>query len=260
MRAVNLGCAISNHWMVPMPKTPTGAVADTTRHHPKTIRIRATSKTRLLSFYTDGPSVGTPTEHETVLDDFPEEASVKLEKALEAVKRIKAQFEDWLTIGHAVVDVRSYANRVGGRQTFMKTLRGCGIMQSLDKGTVSRLERIMNSLDEVKSWRHTLTQQQRLAWSSPRSIVSRCPAFRPARPQEPKPSPLTKMKEELAASLQREHDLTIRLSKADGDQKIARKLQRLNDLLNETLEWAAMPPDLRERIERELGDDDDGNS
>jgi hypothetical protein len=32
------------------------------------------------------------------------------------------------------------------------------------------------------------------------------------------------------------------------------KLQRLKDLLSEVLEWATMPPELRERIERELGD------
>ena len=121
-------------------------------------------------------------------------------------------------------------------------------MPALEKGTVSRLERIMASLDEVLEWRHTLTPQQRFEWSSPRSIISHCPAFRPAKPQESKPI-APKMTEELAASLQREHDLTIRLSKASAGEL------RLKDLLNEVLEGATMPPDLRERIERELGDD-----
>jgi hypothetical protein len=73
-----------------------------------------------------------------------------------------------------------------GREAFMRVLEAYGIMPPLEKGTVSRLERIMASLDEVEEWRQTLTPKQRIEWSSPRSIISHCPAFRPARPQETK--------------------------------------------------------------------------
>jgi hypothetical protein len=101
----------------------------------------------------------------------------KFDAALAAVTRIKATFEDWTIIGHAIVAARKYADRGGGRKTFQDILSEQRIMPPLDKATVSRLEKIMAHLAEVQQWRATLTEPQRVAWSSPMSVVARCTVF-----------------------------------------------------------------------------------
>jgi hypothetical protein len=106
------------------------------------------------------------------------EDRAKFDAALSAVARIKATFDDWVVIGHAVVAARKYAERVGGRQTFHSVLAEQQIMPPLDKAVISRLEKIMHRLDAVVKWRATLTEQQRIAWASPTSIVNRCTVFK----------------------------------------------------------------------------------
>jgi hypothetical protein len=107
----------------------------------------------------------------------PEERAV-FDAALAAVTRIKATFEDWVIIGRAIVAARKHADRVGGRKAFPTILVEQHIMPPLDKATVSRIEKFMARLPDVEKWRTSLTEPQRLAWSSPTSIVTHCDVFK----------------------------------------------------------------------------------
>jgi hypothetical protein len=120
-------------------------------------------------------SVGTTNyRHEVSLEERE-----KFDAALAAITRIKTTFDDWVIIGHAVVAARKYADRVSGRKVFHSLLFENGIMPPLDKATVSHLQNVMARLPEVLRWRKTvLTEHQRIAWASPRSIINRCPVFK----------------------------------------------------------------------------------
>jgi hypothetical protein len=117
----------------------------------------------------------------------------KFDAALAVITRIKTTFDDWVIIGDAVVTARKYADRVGARKAFHGLLAEQGIMPPLDKATVSHLEKVMARLPEVRKWREkVLTEHQRIAWASPRSVINRCPVFqiekekrRAATPRKP---------------------------------------------------------------------------
>jgi hypothetical protein len=46
----------------------------------------------------------------------------KVDAALAAITRVKAAFDDWLIIGHAIAAARKHADRVGGRKAFQTIL------------------------------------------------------------------------------------------------------------------------------------------
>ena len=105
---------------------------------------------------------------------------------------MRATFDDWITIGHAIVAARKYADRERGRKAFQYILADQRIMPPLGKPEISRLERVMAHLSEVRKWRETLADNQLIAWASPRSIINRCPTFtvekerrRAATPRKP---------------------------------------------------------------------------
>jgi hypothetical protein len=112
--------------------------------------------------------------------------------AVEEIERQRRSFDSWVCIGRAILAFRRRAEIIGGRQTFMQILEERKIAPPLDKGMISRLEKVMAHLGEVQKWRATLTEPQRIAWSSPQSVISRCPVFnadkekhRAATPRKP---------------------------------------------------------------------------
>jgi hypothetical protein len=84
----------------------------------------------------------------------------------------------WITIGYATIAARKHADRVGERKAFQHILAEQRIMPPLDKAAVSHLERVMARLPDVLKWRETLTEHQRIAWATPRSIINHCPIFK----------------------------------------------------------------------------------
>jgi hypothetical protein len=124
--------------------------------------------------YSSGLSVGTTNYRYELLPEDRE----KFDTAVAAVMRMRAKFDDWITIGHAIVAARKYADRERGRKVFQDILAEQRIMPPLDKAEISRLEKVMARLPEVRKWHGTLTENQQIAWASPRSIINRCPVFK----------------------------------------------------------------------------------
>jgi hypothetical protein len=143
--------------------------------------------------------------------------------AVEEIERQRRSFDGWVCIGHAVVAFRHRAEIIGRRRTFMEILEERRIVPPLDKGMISRLERMMKHLDEVQKWRAICTKPQRIAWSSPQSIIQRCPVFRKPEPVDGAPPKLTrseKAEQALSEALGREHE---------KDKEIARLKQDNSD-------------------------------
>jgi hypothetical protein len=104
------------------------------------------------------------------------------EEARVAVNALMRTFENWITIGKAVVLARKQADESEGR--FLEILVDEGIAKALGrtkdsvKVCASRLEKIMRDLTEIEAWRRDeLDDTQRLHWSSPSSIFKRFPGY-----------------------------------------------------------------------------------
>jgi hypothetical protein len=151
-----------------------------------------------------------------------EDDRVLFEDARLALQKLKITFEKWVTIGHAVVRARVIATSHGGRNTFQRLL----IQQSLseivgDKGSLSRLEKIMAHLPDVQAWRFTLTDGQKIDWAAPNTVFRRCPLFnRPCgRPEDgsaPTVSLMSRLKQENEEFAHKIADLEERLAAADA--------------------------------------------
>jgi hypothetical protein len=131
--------------------------------------------------YSQSRSVGTTNYRYEI---SPEDRE-KFDAAAAAIIRMRATFDDWITIGHAIIAARTYADRLGGRKAFQDILAEQRIMPPLDKAEMSRLEKVMAHLAEVQQWRETLAENQQIAWASPKSIINRCPAGTAARNSPP---------------------------------------------------------------------------
>jgi glutathione S-transferase len=67
-----------------------------------------------------------------------------------------------------VVRACAIAAAHGGRFTFQRLLMQQGLTELVgDKGSLSRLEKIMAHLPEVEAWRFTLTEREKIDWVSP---------------------------------------------------------------------------------------------
>jgi hypothetical protein len=143
------------------------------------------------------------------------------ENARQAVVTLKKTFETWTVIGMAVDAARKRADRVGGRQTFMRLIEQQGLRPIVDKSTASRLLRIMDALPEVMAWRQTLTARQQVDWAAPTAVMKHCPLFRPVidNGKEKRPSAQAQMKENIAALEDKNFRLERELKqRGDGDR------------------------------------------
>jgi hypothetical protein len=91
-------------------------------------------------------------------------------------------FENWVSIGKAVVLARKQADESEGR--FLEILVDEGIADALGrtknsiKVCASRLERIMRDLPAIQKWRRDkLNDTQRLHWASPGAICKHYPPY-----------------------------------------------------------------------------------
>jgi hypothetical protein len=152
--------------------------------------------------------------------------------AVEEIERQRRSFDSWVRIGHAVAAFRRRAEIIGGRQTFMQILEERKIVPPLSKAMISWLERIAPRLYDVQRWRATLTEYQRIHWSSPQSIVQRCPVFRKPKSvndDPPKPTRAQKAEQALSDALCREHEKDreiARLKQDDSDFRFRRQDKR----------------------------------
>lgn len=119
------------------------------------------------------------------------------EAAREAIQGLRKQtFDWWIILGRAVQRAREIADRLGGRQTFMRLLEQQGLASVVgQKATWTRLLQIMENLPEVEKWRETLTPRQQIEWVAPTTIHKHCPVFlKPTtpdgKPKERKPTTL----------------------------------------------------------------------
>ena len=105
-------------------------------------------------------------------------------------RKTKFSFEEWDRIGIAVVAARRLADELieagsGNRNTFQKILeqeRIAGLIAAPNQenylyATCTRLLAQQARKAEILTWREELTEAQRAAWQSPRSIENHCPIF-----------------------------------------------------------------------------------
>jgi hypothetical protein len=93
---------------------------------------------------------------------------------------LRRGFDAWIAIGHATKIARRHADLPGGTQR----VRGARFRAILDReglqwfkrNDAAQILKLMACLSEVE-WRAGLTDQQRLRWASPLSVMNRCPAF-----------------------------------------------------------------------------------
>jgi hypothetical protein len=86
---------------------------------------------------------------------------------------------------------------------------------------VSRLLRIMPRIEEVNTWRATLTDRQKIDWASPTTILRRCPIFRNPTPpsDDNQMTPAERDRQALAAAVEENHRLQAELAhREDGDR------------------------------------------
>jgi hypothetical protein len=103
---------------------------------------------------------------------------------------LRRGFDEWVTIGRALQVARQHADAPGGSHVARgKLFRDVLDAQGLDwvsRNDRSQILRMMSKLPVIEKWRGTLTDHQRVRWSSPQSIMNRCPALRPdGRPKGP---------------------------------------------------------------------------
>lgn len=184
------------------------------------------------------------------------------------VNVMEGAFENWITIGRAVVLAREIADREGGGKTFMKLLEGWELTHVVNKSTASTLERIMRQLPEVTAWRQTLTVRQRIDWAAPTTILKHCPVFNKPDPEAEKEKPLSMAKQTevaLANALERVAELENReegdrFKPTDTAQDIAvvlvgmftpRKAKDIADRMLELLKkrWGPKKPNLKDAQE-----------
>jgi hypothetical protein len=147
------------------------------------------------------------------------EAAEIFERAREAMMRLqKRSYEDWITIGHAVVLARKIADERGGRQTFKRLLEQQGLAPVVgDKATSTRLLAIMAELPEVTKWRATLATRQLVDWSAPTTIFRHCPIFQKPKPDgEAEAEKEPTWKEKYTMAQDRITSLETQLKRADG--------------------------------------------
>jgi hypothetical protein len=102
----------------------------------------------------------------------------------------RTSFDQWCAIGRAVEVAHRHAD-AGGGSSKVRAVRFRAILteqelawlgDSNGRTEMGRLRRIMAKLKEVEKWRSTLSDHERVKWSSPQSIWNRAPIFRDGRP------------------------------------------------------------------------------
>jgi hypothetical protein len=114
------------------------------------------------------------------------------EAARQSALQSKLTFDNWMTIGRAIVALRTHADGIekgrASRTTFPRLIKQQGLGQLLDKANTPQLLAIMDRLPEVQAWHATLTLKKQIAWASPDSIMRNCPVFnQPAESKPPQP-------------------------------------------------------------------------
>jgi hypothetical protein len=151
------------------------------------------------------------------------------EAGKQAWKRIKTgavrMWEDWVVLGTAIEAGRNEAmrwagtNRPEGRgynERFGEWLVRAELAD-LDKGDRSRLMKCMEHRVEIEQWRATLTMGEKLRLNHPRLVLQKWQAATriPDPEAENKPSPMARLKEELAGAL--EENVRLKTVAEGGD-------------------------------------------
>ena len=154
---------------------------------------------------------------------------------VEIQKTTQKTFEAWITLALGVRAARNRADRIKGKKVFEHILAREGLAKFLGntpgsiKSTATRLLKILEHEAEVMLWRAGLSDYERMQWSSPASVCSRCPALQfkgePGEEKaetEKKPTPTERVKElEADNAFLREE-----LARYDASERKSVKLRR----------------------------------
>jgi hypothetical protein len=204
----------------------------TTRSHRITIPMKVGPSIPLAGFASE---VGKKSSFEKYracveIETTPDERRV-LNAAHLASIALRRTFEHWVKVGRGLQLLREKADQIGTRNAFndLRDQHRLGD-KHFRKEVVSRLLKVMDNIEAVEAWRATLTEKQRLEWSSPDTVFRRCPVFKKpkAATAEVRPSPYARL-QQANAELQIEL-YEVKRRAADGD---------LFDLENDRIETIA---------------------
>jgi hypothetical protein len=172
--------------------------------------------------------------------------SALFESARQALHELKRTFDNWVVIGRAIVRARAIANLHGGKFTFQRLLMQQGLTELVgDKGSMSRLEKIMAHLPHVEAWRFTLTERQKIDWAAPNTVFKHCPLFKKpgGKPDDGSAStisPMARLKQQNEESAHKVAHLEERLAAADAGSLFDLKrdsVDHITDVVINTISW-----------------------
>jgi hypothetical protein len=124
------------------------------------------------------PEIGAIIAEEDRLFENSRKAGVEIQKATQRA------FKAWMTFALGVRAARNRADRLKGKKVFEHILaqerldKVLGNTPASIKSTASRLLKILEHEAAVMLWRAGLSDYERMQWSSPASVCSRCPALK----------------------------------------------------------------------------------
>jgi hypothetical protein len=115
--------------------------------------------------------------------------------ARDAMAALQKTFDQWVAILRGWKVLRDKADRMGGRDSFMRLMDQQGFRMNpkpvaekvVDKSTVTKGLQILERLADVLPWHEQLAPKQRREWASPSTIFKHCPVFNPKTQQAGQP-------------------------------------------------------------------------
>jgi hypothetical protein len=154
-----------------------------------------------------------------------EQDNETIQRGQEAFHRQQQAWDDWLAIGEVLLIgqqeamARAKTNKPQGRK-YQKAIEGWLVangFKGLAKDVRSRLLKCLELRDDIEKWRATLTEEQRLRYNHPNTVLRKFESYRkptpkPEKTQKPK-SQVAKLEESVARLEEENHDLRRRKSK-----------------------------------------------
>jgi hypothetical protein len=156
---------------------------------------------------------------------LPEEVAA-FDRARIAMAELVRSFESWIAIGEAVAAGDAAVQRMGlesqkaRANAFYDLMAERGldaIVNRKQASMLTKLRTIMEHLPEVRSWRETLTEKERLAWASPVTVWLKCTHFHPAKPPALQVRPT--VRDTLAITREENEQLKARIAELEEERQ-----------------------------------------
>jgi hypothetical protein len=198
--------------------------------HPENAHTESSSQDQLKNWTSpnlgDGAAVMTAVAQPDPWDGLSDDERATIRRAEEALVTERLSFERWLEIGHGLhlmqvaVMRLAHANRPYGKrynEAYKRVEQPVPEIKKVDHGTRSAAIWLYENHERVRSWRQTLSQNQRDSWNNPRTIQRQFEKATRAGPDsEPRARP--SKNEIIAEQEQRIDALERQRGRVAGDQ------------------------------------------